>query len=347
MTEAASLRHHDPDRVLAGVRLVQEIGLPDNRLDFSYDDADRAWRLDLPPLHVWRLEYRLELRHPDGHVEVVCDPGNPRRAPGGFGEKSVLELPAYRPPEWLDRPTAPGEWRDRPVPSRALRADVPVRIWSPTGARGILLAHDGGEFDRLIGLGRYCAAMVADGSMPPHHLVLLSPLERNDWYSANPAYARALADEVLPAVRAETGSTDAVVALGASLGGLALLYAHRRAPDLFGAMMLQSGSFFQHRYDAQESGFAHYRRITRFVSAVRRHRPAKVVPTVITCGLGEENLANNRDLAGILQLQGYPVRLVEVPDAHNLVAWRDAWHPHVAELARQVWTDDRPSAQDA
>ena len=35
---------------------------------------------------------------------MICDPANPQRAPGGFGEKSVLELAGYRPPEWLDRP---------------------------------------------------------------------------------------------------------------------------------------------------------------------------------------------------------------------------------------------------
>ena len=189
--------------------------------------------------------------------------------------------------------------------------------------------------------------MVADASMPPHHLVLLSPVERNDWYSANPAYARALAEEVLPAVRAETGEhRRRWWRSGRAWAGSRCCTRSAAHPSLFGAMILQSGSFFQPRYDAQESGFAHYRRITRFVSGVRRHRPAGVVPTVITCGLGEENLANNRDMAGVLQGQGYPVRLVEVPDAHNLVAWRDAWHPHLAELARQVWTDDRPPAQD-
>src|SRR5262245_27245231 len=80
------LRHGDPDRALAGVRLVQEVGLADD-LEFEYDDADRAWRLHLPPVPVWRLEYLLELRH-NGHNEVMCDPANPQRAPGGYGEKS-------------------------------------------------------------------------------------------------------------------------------------------------------------------------------------------------------------------------------------------------------------------
>jgi enterochelin esterase family protein len=339
------LRHDDPDHALAGVRLVQEVGLADD-LEFEYDDADRAWRLHLPPVPVWRLEYLLELRH-KGHSEVICDPANPQRAPGGYGEKSIIELPGYHRPDWLDLPVAPGEWRDLTVGSRALKAEVPVRIWAHPEAKGILLAHDGGEFDRLVGLSHYSSAMIAAGAMPPHHLVLLSPVDRNEWYSANPTYARALTDRVLPTVRAELGTGAPVVALGASLGALALLHAHHRTPHIFGGMFLQSGSFFQHRFDAQESNFAQFRRIVRFVADVRRRRrTAAPVSTVITCGTAEENLANNRDMAHTLREQGYPVRLIEVPDAHNLVAWRDAWHPQLAALANAVWTGDPFRAQD-
>jgi enterochelin esterase family protein len=345
ISDPIELSYSDPDHALTGVRLVHEIGLGDD-LQFEYADADRQWRLRLPPVPVWRLEYLLELRR-DGRTEVICDPSNPLRAPGGFGEKSMIELAGYHRPDWLDLPSGPGEWRDLTVRSRALKTDVPVRVCARPEAKGVLLAHDGGEFDRLIGLSHYSSAMVAAGVMPPHHLVLLSPVERNDWYSANPAYARALANEVLPAVRAELGTVSAMVALGASLGALALLHAHDRHPHLFRGLFLQSGSFFQQRFDAQESNFAHYRRIVRFVAGLRsRRRLIAMLPTVMTCGTAEENLANNRDMAETLRKQGNPVRLVEVPDAHNLIAWRDAWHPHLAELASEVWTSDPPRAQD-
>jgi enterochelin esterase family protein len=339
--DTVTLRYRDPDRALLGVRLLQEIGLPGTVLDFEWDGED-SWVRPLPPLPVRRLEYRFELHHPD-RLEVVLDPANPDRAPGGYGEKSVVELDGYRPPEWLTAPTAPGEWRDLTVASRSLSDPVPVRVWSAPGARGLLVAHDGGEFDRLIGLGRHSAAAVEAGTMPPHHLVLLSPVNRNDWYSANPAYAKALAAEVVPAVRASLQADGPAVALGASLGGLAVLHAHRSYPGLFAGMFLQSGSFFQHRFDSQESGFTAYSRILKFVAGVRRSRrfgrgSRGPVPTVITCGLAEENLHNNRDMAATLRRQGYPLRFAEVPDAHNLVAWRDAWHPLLGDLAREVWT---------
>jgi len=102
MGTAATLRYADDLHALAGVRLVDDIHLPADRRDFAYDDSDAAWHLRLPSLSVLRLEYRLELRHPDRGTEVICDPANPRRAPGAFGDKSVLELPGYRRPAWLD-----------------------------------------------------------------------------------------------------------------------------------------------------------------------------------------------------------------------------------------------------
>ena len=76
------------------------------------------------------MEYRLELRHSDGGREEVCDPGNPVRAPGAFGEKSVVEFPGYAPPGWLDAPRVDGTTTDLTIPSRLLGADV-LPVFSP------------------------------------------------------------------------------------------------------------------------------------------------------------------------------------------------------------------------
>ena len=90
-----------------GRTAVQHAGLPGDRLEFAYRDAGMG-RCSVPAPAAWRLEYRLELRHPDGGVETVCDPANPQRVGGAFGDKSVLLRPDYRAPAWLDRPTARG-----------------------------------------------------------------------------------------------------------------------------------------------------------------------------------------------------------------------------------------------
>jgi enterochelin esterase family protein len=326
-------RLKDPDRQLSGVRLAAHLDLAQDRRDFDY--ADGEWRLQLDRPALWRLEYLLELHHRDGRTELVGDPENPRRVGGAFGDKSVVECPDYREPGWLDRPAAPGRWQDLVIPAPALKGLVNARIWSPEAPTDrILVAHDGPEYDRLASLGHYSAA----AEVPPHHLVLLAPGERNEWYSANPGYAWALVGEVLPRVREVVGNDGPTVGMGASLGGLAMLHAQRRYPGAFAGLFLQSGSFFLPRFDRHESGFQRYLRIVRFVGRVTRDADRAVpVSTVLTCGLVEENRHNNREMARTLARQGYPVTLAEVPDAHNYTAWRDAFDPHLTRLLRTVW----------
>jgi enterochelin esterase family protein len=286
------------------------------------------------------MEYRLELHHPDGGTELVCDPANPRRVGGAYGDRSVLERPGYAEPAWLRLPAAEGSWRELAIAAHALGSEVWARIWSPAAPTDlVLLAHDGPEYDKLAELGHYSAAMVLSGRLAPHHLVLLSPGNRDEWYSANPAYGRALADEVLPRLHAELATARRVVGIGASLGGLAMLHAQRRYPRAFAGLFLQSGSFFRPDLDPQESRFARFRRIVRFTGRViDAARAAGTVPTVLTCGRAEENLGNNREMAQALRRQGYPVELFEVPDAHNFTGWRDALEPHLTDLLRRVWT---------
>jgi enterochelin esterase-like enzyme len=328
----------DVERQLSGVRLVQHAGLPPDRLDFRYAEADQVWRLTVPRPPLWRLEYLLERRRHDGGTDTVCDPENPRRVGGAFGDKSVLECPEYAPPAWLGLPPAEGSWREVTFPAPAIKSEVSARIWSPPAdTPWVLVAHDGPEYERLAGLGHYSAAMIGAGNLPPHHLVLLAPGQRNEWYSANPAYSWTLAADVLPRIYRELGTSHPVVGMGPSLGGLAMLHAQRRYPAAFGALFLQSGSFFQPRHDRMESGFRRYLRIVRFTGRVLRAAEGPGVPTVLTCGLVEENLHNNRDMTATLRRHGYPARLFEVPDAHNYTGWRDAFDPYLTDLLRHVW----------
>ncbi len=336
--DTLTFRLADPERRLVGVRLFQHVGVPGDRLDFTYDEADRAWRLALARPALWRLEYMLELRHPGGGTELILDPENPRRVGGAFGDKSVVECPEYAEPAWLRLPGAEGTWREFAVPVPAVKSQTWIRIWSPvTPTDRVLVAHDGPEYDKLGGLVHYCGAMIGAGHLPPHHLVLLEPGDRNEWYSASPAYAWALAADILPRLYADLDSVRSIVGMGASLGALAMLHAQRRYPDAFAGLFLQSGSFFQSRFDKHESGFRRYLRIVRFVGRTVRAADGPPVPTILTCGRVEENLANNREMARALWRQGYPAALFEVPDAHNYTGWRDAFDPYLIDLLHRVW----------
>ena len=339
--EEVTFRFADPDARLVAVRLSQQVRIPGDQLDLTR--ADGMWTLTLPRPAVWRMEYRFELTGADGGSEEVCDPANPLRAPGAFGDKSVLEFPGYRRPAWLTAAGIEGAETAIAVPSRYLRAEIRVRLWAPADAGPterlpLLVAHDGPEYDELSGLTRYAGAMIAGGRLPRHRVALLAPGERDEWYSASVSYGRALALAVLPTIHRRVAVTGPVVAMGASLGGLAALHAQRRHPGLFGGLFLQSGSYFDKRLDPQERGFPRYGRVTRFVTDThRRTLAAEPVPATLTCGELEENLTNNRDMAQSLHEQGYRVGFVELPDVHNYVAWRDAFDPHLTALLAEVW----------
>ena len=106
------------------------------------------------------------------------------------------------------------------VVAGALAADEPAPL---------LVAHDGPEYATLAGLTTFAGALIDDGRLPPLRVALLAPGDRNRWYAVSPAYARALTGEVLPALAEQVPSTVRI-GMGASLGALAMLHAHRLFP---------------------------------------------------------------------------------------------------------------------
>jgi enterochelin esterase-like enzyme len=323
---------------LAGVRLHQELGLS-GPLEFTRSRGE--WRLTLDLPEVDRMEYLFEVRHHHGAQVTITDPANPLRAPGAFGEKSVLELDGYEPPGWLDATPVESSEASIEVAAPTLDASVEVIIWAPADLESaasapLLVVHDGPESARLGGLTQYVGAAIASGELPPMRAALIGPGDRNVWYSANPAYAKTLMGPVLDAID-ETAPATVRIGIGASLGGLAMLHAHRSSPEGLDGLLLQSGSFFTAELDPQERDFSGFKAVTKFVAAVHKAEfDARPVPTVITCGTVEENLANNQAMANSLQRLGYPVHLATVRDAHNYTAWRDALHPHLAQLVADV-----------
>jgi enterochelin esterase family protein len=320
----------DRYRRLAGVRLEQDLGL--GGLAFTRERTQ--WWLQVPRPPVDRMEYLFEVEDANGHRTTITDPANPLRVPGAFGDKSVLEFPDYIAPAWLSAPGAPGSGKDIEVDAPLLDGAINGSLWTPdvlddAEPAPLLVVHDGPEFAALGGFVHYLAAMIAAGELPPARAALLSPGERNEWYSANPDYASTLVSSVLPALPAATVR----IGVGVSLGALAMLHAHCTQPPAFDGLLLQSGSFFTSELDDQESGFSGFGAVTEFVDAVQQDEPAaRPVPTVLTCGIAEENLANNQRIALRLTELGYSAELHTLRDAHNYVAWRDALHPHLTTL---------------
>ena len=339
----------DPDEAFEGVGLLQEVARPRHALPFVRLPGTGEWRLHFPRPRALRMEYRLELQHRDGTHEVVCDPGAQVRAGGPFGERSVIEMPGYERPKWIDADDPPaGEVEKLMITSHAMQEEIHGLLWRSHGTNQrqsvpLLIVHDGPEFAEHAWLLRFLDHMVAECRLPPMRAALLAPNARNRDYAASPVYAYALTQEVLPALNrvAPSGSNRTNrVALGASLGALSLFHAHRSYPTVFGGLFLQSGSFFQPHYDWMESEVDLFGPVTRFVGRVlatsQWRRP---IPVTLTAGAAEENLFNNRDMRDTLKQQGYDVVWHEQPDAHNWVSWRDCWDPHLVDLLNRAWSE--------
>jgi enterochelin esterase family protein len=293
--------------------------------------AGGRWQLAWTPPGAQQLEFQYEVEHRDGRVERIPDPDNPLRV----GDASVVELPGYAAPAWIEDDESPrGDLTAVTLPSRLLRTEVEAQLWSaadsdPDRELPLLVVHDGPEYAAQSQLLRYLDHLVAFGELPALRAVLLPPPgDRAESYSASTRYARALAEEWLP----QLGGAP-VVAMGASLGALAALHAHWTRPGTIGGLLLQSGSYFRRRLDGHESRFGRFTRITRFVSTVvNGSADPPRIPVTITIGTAEENLDNNRVVAAALERRGWDARLVEHPDAHNWTSWRDTLHPHLLDL---------------
>lgn len=334
-----TFRYRDAPAGVVAVRLVQEVvhGLPDPEL---VRRRGGIFELRFVPAGVDRFEYRFDLAHEDGGHELVCDPHNPLCATGPFGDRSVVEMGGYVPPDWLEADVPHGDTQELVIPSEVLGEAQPALLWAPPGtpagaALPLLVVLDGFELERYSGLTRMLEALTAALRLPPLRALLLQPTSRTDHYSANPRFTEALWSELVPAADAAAGARPpALVGLGASLGGLALLHAHRHGPDHgaagFDGIFVESGSFLRRRLD----GFDKAERVTSFVAEAAADAGRRV-PIEMTSGVVEVTFGDNRAMARALQQQDFPARLHALRDAHNWIAWRDGWI-HLPSLFEQL-----------
>ena len=194
--------------------------------------------------------------------------------------------------------------------------------------------------DAYGGLTAYVGALVAAERLPRMRVALVAAGPRNKRYAANPAYARALATRVVPALRDAVGVEGRPVLMGQSLGALAALHAAWTDPGTFAGIFLQSGSYFTADLDPQESGFEFWPQVTGFVATV--HAATQAAPdapvTTLTCGTAEENHANNLAMREQLSRVGVETGWGEVRDGHTWTCWRDTLDPHLTELLTRVWS---------
>jgi enterochelin esterase-like enzyme len=305
-------------------------GLPSSQSFLPVEGTD-LWYLvlDVPPGS--RIEYKLEVVDGAGH-RLIRDPLNPRVAHDPFGTNSVCHGAGYETPEWTraDPEARPGAIEEVVVRSRAYGSDRPVSVYLPARFRRtrryrLLVAFDGGDYLRYAGMKTVLDNLIHRYEIPPLVVAFTHSRDRTSEYAANPATAGFVAEDLLPLLQARFPLRERPRdrgLLGASLGAVASFTTASMYPDLFGRLLLQSGSF------AFTDIGAHLRQtvfepIVGLVNAYRS-APRRIAERVfVSCGVYESLIYENRSLVPLLQASGMEVRYAEARDGHNWENWRD------------------------
>jgi enterochelin esterase family protein len=316
------------------VHVVQRIvGLPD-RIPLRRLWGTDLWYAVLELPEGSRINYQLEVRHGD-HVESTGDPLNPKVSYSPVGTSSVCFAHGYDTPEWTfpDPDARPGELTELVVQSRALRRDCRVTLYLParfrrTAAYPLLVVHDGGDFLQYAAAKTVLDNLIHRLDVAEVVVAFLHPHDRLVEYANSPQHARFVSRELVPRLEAElplVARRYGRCLLGSSFGAVASLSAAYRAPDVYGALVLMSGSFvFTDIAGADHGGGAVFDPVVRFVNRYRE-RPRRVADRVfVSCGVYEPLIMPNRSMVHTFESTGMAVRFLETRDAHSWENWRDS-----------------------
>jgi len=318
----------EADEVFVVHRIV---GLPDHVAMRRLRGTD-LWYVVLELPSGSRVEYQLEVVR-GGERSRFNDPLNPRLSRSPVGDSSVCYADGYVVPEWTfpDPEARPGSLVDMVVPSRALRRDARVTLYLPARFRRsarypLLIVHDGGDY-----LGYAAAKTVLDNLI--HRLdvadlvaAFVYPGDRLAEYANSAAHARFLTAELLPRLSAELPLDDRPggrCLMGSSFGAVASLATAYRYPEVYGSLLLQSGSFVFTDIGNNHGGGPVFEPVVRFVNRYRA-TPRRVADRLfVSCGVYEPLIVPNRSMVPVFESAGMTVRYVEARDGHSWENWRD------------------------
>jgi enterochelin esterase family protein len=330
------------------VRLAHRIvGLPD-KLPMSRQPDTDLWSVTLEVPEGSRIEYQLEVCR-DGRVECHDDPLNPKLSYSPVGCSSVCFGPGYVTPEWtVPDPAVPsGRLTDMVVQSQALGHDCPVTLYLPAGFRAsgayrLLIVHDGGDFIKYAAATTVLDNLIHRGQIAKTVVAFLYPHDRLVEYANSPEHAEFVTRELLPMLESElplASERSARCLLGSSFGAIASLSTARRYPDMYGSLVLMSGSFVSTCNGRPHGGGPAFDPVVKFVNDYRKH-PAKVADRLfVSCGAFEPLIVHQRPMLDTFRSVGMDVRYVEAYDGHTWVNWRDRLCDALS------WVDPQPPSR--
>jgi enterochelin esterase family protein len=306
-------------------------GLPDHLALRRLRGTD-LWSAVLELPEGSRVEYQLEVVR-GGHRERFNDPLNPRLAHSPVGSSSVCYAHGHVVPDWtqFDPEARPGTLTDLMVPSRALRRDCPVTLYRPArfrrdGQYPLLIVHDGGDYLQYAAAKTVLDNLIHRLDVAELVAAFVYPGDRLAEYANSAAHARFLTAELVPRLEAElplAGTPSARCLLGASFGAVAALATAYRYPDVYGSLLVESGSFVFTDIGTDHGGGPPFEPVVRFMNRYRA-APRRVADRMfVSCGMYEPLIVPNRSMVPVFEAAGMAVRYTEARDGHSWENWRD------------------------
>ncbi len=258
------------------------------------------------------------------------DPLNPRSKTNPFGgHNSIMHMPAFEPTPLIRRArgTPRGILTRHTLAPSIFSSDTPrtIELYRPPTDEPVplLVAFDGPDYLHEARLVTMVENLMARGRMRPTALAFVPNAggARFTEYACSDSTVAFLLKAVLPLAREHLNLIDSCEVpgahgvVGASMGGLIALFTALRAPEVFGRVLCQSGSF----------GLT----MGEFESVVLdlvRYLPKRDIKIWMDCGIWELLLPSNRAMHALLRERGYDVKYREYSGGHNYMAWRnDVW----------------------
>lgn len=304
---------------------------------------------------VWTCAVTLAM---DAYVEYVYlldggqvpDPFNARRVTNGLGGMhQYFYMPGGGPTElarW-HRGVARGTVTRLSVEGghRVAGGKRDVYLYQPVGEGPwpLLVVLDGQDYLKRARLTRIVDNLIAQGRIAPLAMALVAHGGHTRFleYAGNESTVAFLVECVLPRARERLDLLDAGATpgqygvMGASLGGLMAAYVGLRAPETFGRVLSQSGSF-----DRMVTG-----RESVVLDLVRAGR-GKTTRLWLDVGRYERLLESNRRLHVQLRMNGYDATLREYNGGHNYPSWRDDVWRGLEALFGRAEGDQQHAASD-
>jgi enterochelin esterase-like enzyme len=277
-------------------------------------------------------------------ADLRPDPLNPRRfveppdeeSPGAREYvSSYLELPGAPPQPYVREREGTAKGRVELLRyGGTMKEGRRVWVYTPPGYKPtgrpyrLLVLFDGRQYARLIPTPTILDNMIADGRLPPTVAVMIDQRERVKELYLNPSFADFVAGELVPWVRGRyhlTRSPREAVVGGLSLGGVAAAYTAMRHPEVFGAVLSQSGAY-QYRHEDPANLIRRFARRARL--PVRFYLEAGLLEVNETPSL----LHSNRHLRDVLEAKGYEVTYSEFNGRHDHICWRGSLSKGLAAL---------------